>query len=364
MNYSSIRHPASGIQHSGSSIQTVAVIGEGKMGTSIFYSLFNRSYSLYWIVSQDANLEKLQQAFEKKVHRALKTGIMNQDEHDVILQQTIITLHLNDAFDSDLVIEAIPEELSAKQTLFRTLDNIIKPAGILASNSSSIAPSKLFTGTARDERIIGIHYFYPVPIKDFVELISTSKTASGVIELTEFFLTKTGKSILKLNESNSFILNRLFLNIQNEAFKLTEHGKASEEQVDLLVKEHLFPIGIFEFMDSVGIDTMHAAVLNYISDYPNPDAYSGLVNKLHTLIDEGKLGIKTGQGFYLYKDGHQAFPGDPHPLSPQLNQEIIDFLRFTYLSTAKRFTMQSGCTIEEMNNAIKEYLGIDKGPFE
>lgn len=365
---SNTKHPATlsllGAKRQSNGIQTVGIIGEGKMGTSIFYSLVDLPYSLRWIASKKADLTKLQQGFEKKIRRALRNGIMSQKEHDDNYQGTKISSDPSDASDCDLVIEAIPEVLKLKQELFFSLDNIIKPSCIFASNSSSINPSQLFTGSDREERIIGMHYFYPVPLKETVELIYTDKTSSGVLEIVEFFLHNTNKHILQLNESNSFILNRLFLDIQNEAYKIVEQGKATEEQIDEWVKIHLFPVGLFDFMDSVGIDTMLASVMNYIALYPHPEYYSGLVKKLQSLVDAGNLGMKSGQGFYRYHDSQRILSGSSVHLPDDSVREIIEFLRFTYLNTAKRFTMQSGCTVGEMNLSIREYLGLEKGPFE
>ncbi len=362
------QHPASGIQDPGSRIQIIGIIGQGKMGTSIFYSLLSLPYSLRWIGSPDADIEKLQQSLDKKILRSLKNGVMSQDEYNNLRQRTIISSDLNHVSDCDIVIEAIPEELSIKKQLFAALNRITKSSCILASNSSSINPSQLFSGTDGDDRIIGMHYFFPVQMKEIVELVFTDVTSSEVRENAIYFLLYTNKQILQLDESNSFILNRLFLDFKNETYKIAEQGKVSEEQLDLLIKEHIFSLGVFDFMDGVGIDTMLSSVKNYISHYPHQDYYSGLVNKLQSLVDAGNLGLKSGQGFYRYQDGQKIYPdrdpGSIKQLSSEREREIIEFLRFTYLNTAKRFTMQSGCTIDEMNRAIREYFGLAKGPFE
>ncbi|MBN1198360.1 MAG: 3-hydroxyacyl-CoA dehydrogenase family protein [Bacteroidales bacterium] len=354
---SCFRHPASGIRN-------VGIIGEGKMGSSIFYSLVNQPYHLRWIGSTTADIDRLSQNFQKKIRRAQKTGMLSQAHFDLLSSQTIISSDLRDASDCDLIIEAIPEEVLLKQDLFKRLDLIVKPSTILASNSSSINPSILFTGTHRDHQIIGIHYFYPVILKESVELTFTLQTAAEARENARLFLQNTHKRILELDESNSFILNRLFLDIQNEAYRICEQGIVSEEQIDQLVKEHLFPVGIFEFMDSVGIDILLNSIRNYVEAYPNKEYYSGLVSRLQKLVDDGKTGKKTGQGFYLYKDSLPVIPVLSQKLSHKKISEIIEFMKYTYLNTAKRFTMQSGCTIGEMNLAIKEYLGLEKGPFE
>jgi len=365
---SRFKDPGSRIQDQGSRIQTVGIIGEGKMGTSIFYSLFTRPYSLRWIISEEADLKQLTNGFEKKIQRALKNGIISQNEFNEILYKTVISSDIKDTSDCDLVIEAIPEELTLKRKVFKLLDNTVKPSCILATNSSSINPSRLLPGTNRESFIIGIHYFYPVQLKETVELISTRKTNPEVLTNVEHFLINNNKRILYLNESNSFILNKLLLNIQNESYKIVEQQKATEEQIDNLVKEHLFPVGIFDFMDSVGIDTMLVSIKNYISNYPNQDNYSALTGKLRSMADKGKLGVKSGEGFYDYHSGRKVFvhsdPGVAGSMNQESAREIAEFLKFTYLTTAKRFTMQSGCTIEEMNLAIREYLGLTKGPFE
>ncbi|NQV02735.1 MAG: 3-hydroxyacyl-CoA dehydrogenase family protein [Bacteroidia bacterium] len=344
--------------------KTVGIIGEGKMGTSIFYSLLNFPFSLRWIGSPEADVEKLHQNLEKKIRRTLRNGIMSQDEHDALLQRTIISSDLNYVGDCDLVIEAIPEQLTLKRQLFSELNRVTQPNCILASNSSSFNPSQFFLAPGRDSKIVGMHYFYPVALKDTVELIFTDQTSSDVRLNTETFLQQTGKLILQLNEINSFILNRLFLDIQNEAYRIVEQGIASVEQIDALIKEHLFSVGLFDIMDSIGIDIMLDAVKNYTSTYPHQDYYSGLINKLQALADEGKLGLKSCEGFYRYQDGQRTDSSTTPPLSHDVAREITDHLRFTYLNTAKRFTMQSGCTIDEMNQAIREYFGLEKGPFE
>lgn len=341
----------------------VGIIGEGRMGKSIFYSLLDHPFRLHWIASQEADLHAMQEQLERKLLRSLKTGILTREEMDERLSGTLISADPETVSVCDLVIEAIPEDLELKRKLFSELAEITPSGCILASNSSSIIPSGLFPGDHRNGDIIGIHYFYPVQMKETVELILTGKTEADVREKALTFLRNTNKQVLELNESNSFILNKLFLDIQNEAYRIVEMGKASVQQVDRLVKEHLFAIGIFDFMDEVGIDIMLCAVLNYTRDYPHRDYYSGLISKLELLLEDGKLGRKSGGGFYSYRDGGEVNAGI-NPLSAETEMEIQEHLRYTYLNAAKRFTMQSRCTIDEMNNAIREYLGLEKGPFE
>ncbi|MBL6949785.1 MAG: 3-hydroxyacyl-CoA dehydrogenase family protein [Bacteroidales bacterium] len=353
----------SSCQDPGSRIQIVGIVGEGKMGTSLFYFLLEFPFLLRWICSPEADLEKFHKTFTIKALRSLKTGLIDQQEHDEILNSTIISSDPEQLKDCDLVIETINEEFELKRNLFSRIDKIVPASCILASNSSSINPSRLFVSEARDPFIIGLHYFYPIPLKDIVELIYTEKTPVEVRSRVEYFIRKTGKHFISLNESNSFILNRLFLDIQNDAFRIVEQKKATFSQIDDLVSSRLFPFGVFDFMDNVGIDTMLASVKNYTSDYPHKDYYQPLIDKLYRLEKAGKLGLKSGEGFYTYPEGIKTHADSEKALSETEEKEILDYLSNTYINASKRFTMQSGCTIDEMNHAIKEYFGIEKGPF-
>jgi 3-hydroxyacyl-CoA dehydrogenase len=357
------KYPASSIQHPASSIRAIGIIGEGRMGTGIFHYLLDFPYRLCWIVSPEADTGNLKNSLEKRLRRALKAGIIGQEAFDRKLAETVISGSVNELAACDLVIEAINENLKLKKQLFITLGQVTKPSCILATNSSSINPSRLWFDAARNPFIIGVHYFYPVSLKEFVEVTVSPETSGEVADAIQTFLDQTKKKVLILDESNSFILNRLFLDIQNEAFLIAEQGKATEKQIDRIVKERLFSFGIFDFMDNVGIDTMLAAVKNYTSGYPHRDYYSGLINRLETLDTEGKLGLKTGNGFYSYS-GTSPVKEDLPSLPAHDADEILEYLKNSYLNSAKRFTMQSGLTIDEMNDSIKEYFGTDKGPFE
>jgi len=347
-----------------SEIKTVGVIGEGKMGTGIFYFLLDFPFALKWIGSGNADPEAAEQRVAKKLNRLLKAGVIDQPVYDQRIGQTVFSTDLHHVADCDLVIETVNEDLDLKKRIFGQLDQIASPSCILASNSSSILPSRLFGSSARNPNIIGLHYFYPVPLKDIVEVILTKKTSEEVIARIERFLNLTGKQYLLLNESTAFILNKLFLDVQNEAFRIVANGTISISGMDRLVRADLFPFGIFDFMDSVGIDTMLASILNYTSDYPHRDYFMPLIEKLASLIKEGKLGVKSGEGFYKYREDTRE-TGQPEPDLPEkIKAEITNHLKNTYLTSSKRFTMQSKRTIDEMNHAIKEYFGIEKGPFE
>jgi 3-hydroxyacyl-CoA dehydrogenase len=184
-----------------------------------------------------------------------------------------------------------------------------------------------------------------------------SVTGDTLALITDF-LERIRKRCLLLSEQSGFILNRIFLDVQNEACRLVDEGVCSFAQMDELVRKNLFLSGIFGFTDSVGLDTMLQAVRNYIRDYPNRSNYLTFLNRLDQLVGEGKLGMKSGEGFYVYPVKETFITG------PDNAQDIADYLHQVYLSSVRRFTLRSKLTLEEMNDAVKEYFDLEKGPFE
>ncbi|MCK9422855.1 MAG: 3-hydroxyacyl-CoA dehydrogenase family protein [Bacteroidales bacterium] len=342
--------PSSGIQKTG-------IIGEGKMGSGIFNYLLDFDLELTWICSKEADIGKIQKQFGKRINRSLEVGIIDENKYRS-LQKTIISREISDLYQCDLIIEAIPEDIGLKRSLFEQLHPVINPGCIFASNSSSINPSILSTPDLRQDKFIGLHFFYPVALKNIVEFTVTAQTSSTTRSLIHSFLDKIQRFYLTLNERNSFILNKLFLDVQLEAILIVNEGHCSYQQMDEIIKKHMFPFGVFDFMDSVGIDTMLVSIGNYITGYPNKSYYEPLVSKLQELVREGKLGMKTGEGFYKY-------PLEPTPTNEPLETAgIAEHLYQSWYSAVKRFTAQSHIPIGDMNFAVKEYFGLEKGPFE
>ncbi len=335
----------------------IGIIGEGKMGSNIFNYLLDFDFTLVWICSQDADPEGLQKGFLKKISRKLATGIITKEQFHTKKTGITITKNLNAAAACDLIIEAIPEIPEKKQAIFQRLDVITRTDCLFTSNSSSINPGGMIPSEARKQTFAGLHFFYPVGLKNIVE-ITFPETASDETRMKLYkFCDNIQRKFLVLNEKNSFILNRIFLDFQNEAYQLVKNGHISMKNLDELVRNNFFPFGVFDFMDSVGLDTMLSAIKNYIADYPHQDYFSSLINELNEKISQGYLGQKSGQGFY-------PLPQDEKTDSFTDQENIVYHLRQTFYSSAKRFTLQSHASLDEMNHAIREYFGLEKGPFE
>lgn len=337
-------------------ITKVGIIGEGKMGSGIFNYLLNFNHELVWICSPVADTEKIIRQFGKKIKRSLDAGIIDQSQFDKMIQ-TQISKNPGDLHDCDLVIEAIPEIAAVKKEMFLHLDRIVKSGAIFTSNSSSINPSEIAPPSDCGHQFAGLHFFYPVQLKNIAEITTTTGTTGSTVIALEFFLQTIQRRFITLDEKNSFVLNKIFLDIQNEAYLIVQAGHCSIPQMDHLVKQSLFSFGIFDFCDSVGIDTLLVSVTNYTRGYPHRDYYSSFIARLNKLVLEGKFGVKSQEGFYKYPMEEVLINDFP------ASDSIAEHLRQTWLSASKRFAAQAHLPIDDMNQAIKEYFGTETGPF-
>jgi 3-hydroxybutyryl-CoA dehydrogenase len=333
-------------------LNNIGIIGEGKMGTNLVYYLLDMNFSLTWICSLEADIDKLHKTFNKRLSRTLEAGIIDEKRFQNIMNQVIISNNIKDLSKCELIIEAISENGEAKKQLFHKLDRVASASCIFASNSSSINPSQLIPSESRRKTFVGLHFFYPIALKDIVEIILTSETSKETLSKIIYFLKTINRKHLILEEKDSFILNRIFLNFQNEAFLLVNNNKASLDQIDRIVKEHFFSSGVFEFFDSVGLDVMLASVKNYSTTDPSPERFYPLIDRLQQLVSAGMLGKKTKRGFL--GEGLSFDPG-----YPENDVEIISKLRTTYEHSFSSFCNSSGIPAIALKSAMDEYFGSE-----
>ena len=333
--------------------QIIGIIGEGKMGTNLFYYLLNSGFTLKWLVSPQADCERISSGFQKKLRRLHDNGIID----DISFSEKSRFSISNDPAslaDCDLVIEAIPEDEEAKGSLFRNLDRFINPRCIFASNSSSIPPSQLIPSEGRKDKTVGLHFFYPISVKNIAELVITRDTSPETLQSCKEFLQKAGRFFLVQAEQSGFILNRIYLEFQLEAWKMVEEGIITIPEADQLVREHLFPAGVFDFFDSVGIDVILPSVKNYIRNYPDPGRFNTLLKRMESLVSRGELGVKTGKGFYTYPLPAEA----PHLSSPPaLQAEMALRLKDSLTRAMREFHKSENYPFEDLVFGMKEYLG-------
>ncbi len=333
----------------GNEINSIGVVGEGKMGSSIFYHFLGLGFEMRWLVSEMADVGKISRQVVRKSAR-IDSGIA--------IEKPELSVHPEILSGCDLVIEAIPEEIGLKKKLFKTLDKILEQKVIVSSNSSSIQPSELCPSMKRAPDFCGLHFFYPLNIKPFTEIITTNHTSEKTCNTLGSFLEKSGFISLIIPEKQGFILNKILLEVQNEAWHIVRSGECTFFELDKIVGEHLFPSAIFSMIDHIGIDILSVSIKNYIALYPNRNDYLGFVDVLDQMVSQGRIGKKCGLGFYSYPQKHLEIS------LPSNSDQIAEHLKQTWFSACKRFAAVSHLPLADLNDAIRDYFEIRKGPFE
>jgi 3-hydroxybutyryl-CoA dehydrogenase len=284
-------------------MEKIAVIGAGTMGNGIAHVFSQYGFPVNLIDLQPAALEKAMIVIGKNLDRQLQKGSLNAVDKERILHgiRPISSL-ASGVEDADLVVEAVSENEAVKLSLFRELDKLTPPEAILASNTSSISITRLAAATARQERVIGMHFMNPVPVMKLVEVINGYATALPVTQTVSDIARRLEKVPCVVNDYPGFIANRVLMPMINEAIASLHEGIADVEAIDTIMKLGMaHPMGPLQLADFIGLDIC-LAILNVLHDgFGNPK-YAPcplLVN----MVSAGRLGVKSGEGFYQYPTG-------------------------------------------------------------
>ena len=281
-------------------IQTIAVLGAGQMGNGIAQVAACAGYDVTMIDINQEYLDNGMLAVKNSLSRVVKKERMTQDEADFAIGKISTSTDKNAASSADLVIEAIPEIPELKFSTFSELDEICKPDAILASNTSSISINAIAKATNRPERVIGMHFMNPVPVMKLVEIINGSATSSEVTQFVLDTCEKMDKIPLSCNDSPGFVSNRILCPMINEAILTLEEGVAEPEAIDGIMKLGMnHPIGPLALADLIGLDTI-LHIMNVLYEGFNQDPKYKPAQLLEEMVIDGKLGRKTGLGFYNY----------------------------------------------------------------
>jgi 3-hydroxybutyryl-CoA dehydrogenase len=275
------------------------VVGAGQMGAGIAQVAAQAGYE---VVLQDVGerfLERGMMGIQKSLEKFVEKGKLSADERDANLRRIGTTTDLEQLSDCDLVVEAIVENEAIKLGLFRDLGRIVKPSGILASNTSSIPITKLAASSGRPEQFIGMHFMNPVPLMQLVEVIRGHLTSD---ETTQFILETSramGKTPVECNDYPGFVSNRILMPMLNEAIQCVMEGVATPEAIDQIMKLGMnHPMGPLALADFIGLDTC-LSIMEVLHHVLGDDKYrpSPLLRKM---VQAGLLGRKSGRGFYVY----------------------------------------------------------------
>ena len=285
-------------------IQKIFVVGAGLMGSGIAQNAVTAGYAVTLNDQNMAALERAKNNIEKMMRRDVEKGRMPAEECEAALARLTLDDTIEGAKDADLVIEAIYENLQAKQAVFQKLEDVCPDHTIFASNTSSISLTALAAATKRPDRVIGMHFFSPVPKMRLCEVIFGLLTAQEVLTSIKEVGEKMGKTLILADDKPGFIVNRALLPMLNEACVIVGSHIGSVEDVDNGMKlgcNH--PMGPLELADMIGLDILLNVMTILAGEYGDKYNPSLLLRKL---VTAGFLGRKTGKGFYIYEDGKKV----------------------------------------------------------
>ena len=282
-------------------IKKLGVVGAGAMGNGIAQLAAQIGCDVVMRDIENAFVERGMKNIDRFLSKSVEKGKLESTEKDAILGRITGTTDMSRLKDVDFVIEAVIEDLELKKSVFKELDELCRPEVVLASNTSSMSLTEIAAATKRPENVCGMHFFNPVPLMRLVEVIRGYATSDETVAITTDLAKKMGKTTVEVKkDSPGFIVNRIMIPHMVEAIKIVEEGIATKEDVDTAVKNGLnYPMGPFELMDLTGIDICYF-VNEYFHKELNKELKWVSPNLFKTMIRAGKLGRKTGEGWYDY----------------------------------------------------------------
>ena len=280
-------------------IRTVGVVGSGQMGNGIAQVAACCGMEVTMVDIKQEFLDRGISAISHSLDKLVSKDRMSQQEADSALSRITSSTKLESLSECDLVVEAIPEIPELKYSTFSKLDSICKPQAILASNTSSISINEIARHTNRPDRVIGMHFMNPVPIMKLVEIINGSETSEAVTSEVVSASEEMGKIPLWCQDSPGFVSNRILMPMINEAILTLQEGVAEPEAIDGIMKLGMnHPIGPLALADLIGLDTV-LHIMHVLQEGLASDKYSP-AKLLVEMVEAGKLGRKSGSGFYQY----------------------------------------------------------------
>lgn len=280
-------------------MQTIGVVGFGLMGSGIAQVSAQAGYN---VIASDISQEILDTGLNR-IERILKIEVrrktLTEEDRAAMMSRMKLTTALTDLAVADLVIEAATEKLEIKKSIFKTLEERCGPETIFASNTSSLSITEIANSVARKDRFLGLHFFNPVPAMQLVEIARTLDTSPETVEAVKAYSEKIGKKVIITPDAPGFVVNALLVPYLINAVQMLEKGIATREEIDTAMKLGCgYPMGPLELLDQVGIDTAYH--ISEILFEETKDPKYAAPTMLRTLYRSGRLGKKTGEGFYQY----------------------------------------------------------------
>ena len=282
-------------------IRTVGVLGAGLMGSGIAEVCAKAGFATIVRDVDEKALAAGRRRIENSLSKAIERGKLTAGDGEAIRKRLLFSSSLAEISSSDLVIEAIVENLGAKEEVFRALDKSCAPHTIFCSNTSSLTIAELAAATARPDRFAGLHFFNPVPVMKLVEVVRALETSDETVAAVSAFAVSLGKTPIACRDNSGFVVNRLLVPFLLDAIRAHEQGVGSLEDVDTGMKLGCaHPMGPFELLDYVGLDTVHAIAEIMFAEYREPRFAPPPL--LKRMVLAGRFGRKSGRGFFEYDE--------------------------------------------------------------
>lgn len=342
-------------------INKITVLGSGIMGHGIAQISAMNGYNVVLRDIEETFLESAMNKIRWSLDKLVEKNKINKQESDKIHDRIRPIVELKEALDdTDLLIEAVPEDLELKKKVYSEVDQFAQEKTIYSSNTSTLPISEISQLTSRPDRFIGLHFFNPPQLMKLVEVIPGASTAESIVDLGINFVKSLSKDPILCNKDvPGFIVNRIFIPLVHEAAYCLENDSKSMTQIDSAVKFKMYlPMGIFELADYTGLDVIHRATIEMYSrdkKVVNPHP------KIEQLFSSGKYGKKSGDGFYSYGDKNY----ERVPLSEEEAKQYDPIRILSVAINNAAWLISNGvCTREDVELALKLGMGLKKELFE
>ena len=280
-------------------IKRVGIVGSGTMGSGIAEVAAKNGYEVVLRSRSQEGADKMVKGLEKSLGKQVDKGKLSEEDRDGALSRVRGVTDLGELADCDIVIESVVEDLDVKKDLFAQLDKICGEHAILATNTSTLPVVDMAVATSRPGQVVGIHFFNPAPMMGLVEVVRAITSADETVEAALAFAKACGKDPIEVRDVAGFVVNALLFPYLNSAVRLLERGVADQDDIDSAMKAGAnMPMGPFALIDLVGVDVT-VAILDALHA-ENPDPFLQPAAHLRRMLAAGRLGRKSGQGFYDY----------------------------------------------------------------
>ncbi len=282
-----------------SEIGSVAVVGAGFMGSGIAESVAVAGLPVVLCDVDERSVERARARLERSLERAVEGGKLDAAHAAVARERVTLTTAIDAVADADLVIEAVPEEVTLKLEVMRSLGGLVRPEAIIASNTSSIPIAQLAAAVEHPERVLGLHFFSPVPVMTLVEVVVALETAPETVACAKTFAERLDKRPIETKDRAGFIVNMLLIPYLMAAVRMFEDGFAAREDIDAGMKLGCgHPMGPLTLCDFIGLDVLYAVCDSLYEEFKRPEYAPPPLMK--RMVAAGRLGRKSGHGFYDY----------------------------------------------------------------